>query len=115
MAGIDFAEVVQLIGPFGVVAGLVSGIWYRVENKIEKVRSDAAAAVSAANDKAHANETALAEFKLEVTKEYASWETVRAIEARLTERMDNLAESVMKMPDAIVDRIFKLVNMSAGK
>jgi hypothetical protein len=114
-ATVDFTEILQLVGPFAALAGLVSGIWYRVEGKIEKVRSDADTAIEAANDKAHANEKALADFKLEVTKEYASWETVKAIETRLTERMDNLAESVMKMPDAIVDRIFKMVNMSAGK
>jgi hypothetical protein len=32
---------------------------------------------------------------------------VRSIEARLTERMDGLSEAVMKMPDAVVDRIMK--------
>ena len=111
----DFSEVMQLVGPFGVIAGLVSGIWYRVEGKIEQVRTEATAATVAASDKAHDNEKALADFKLKVAEEYASWDTVRAIEARLTERMDSLSDNVMKMPDVIVDRIFKLLNMSAGK
>jgi hypothetical protein len=109
------AEALQLVGPFLAIAGFISGVWWKVEGRIEKVRTDAATAVAVASEKAHDNERELASFKLKVAEEYASWETVKAIEARLTERMDNLADNVMKMPEVIVDRIFKIINMSAGK
>jgi len=44
-------------------------------------------------------------LQIEGRRGIRSWETVRAIEARLTERMDSLSDQVMKMPDAIVERM----------
>ena len=52
-------------------------------------------------------EKQLSDFKLKVAEEYASWDTVRSIETRLTERMDELSSNVMNMPDAVLDRIVK--------
>jgi hypothetical protein len=100
-------SVVSVAGPFIAAAGLVLTVWWRVDGKIDRARLEAEAAAKGAVEKAHETEKALAEFKLKVAEEYASWETVRSIETRLTERMDGLAEQVMKMPDAIVDRIMK--------
>jgi hypothetical protein len=104
----EFSEALQLAGPLIAAAGLISGVWYRLESKVDKVKTDADVAV-------HALEKQLTDFKLKVVEEYASWETVKAIEGRLTERMDNLTEQVMKMPDAIVDRMIKMINLNAGK
>jgi hypothetical protein len=103
----DFSEAMQLVGPFVAVAGFISGVWYKVESKIDTVRSDAAVAAAAAQAKAESAQKELTDFKLKVVEEYASWDTVRSIENRLTERMDNLSEQVMKMPEAVVDRITK--------
>jgi hypothetical protein len=86
----------------------VLGLWKKMETRITDVEVQATA-------KVHAVETALSDFKLKVAEEYASWDTVRSIEARLTERMDNLSENVMKMPDLIVDRIFKILNLNGSK
>ncbi|MHC2552308.1 hypothetical protein [Bradyrhizobium elkanii] len=107
-ADVTLETVLSLAGPMIAAAGFVSGVWYRMESKVESVRKEGAAAV-------HVVEKELSEFKLKVAEEYASWETVKSIETRLTERMDSLSENVMRMPDLIVDRIFKMVNMSAGK
>lgn len=101
----------SLAGPLIAAAGFVSGVWYRMENRVENARKEARESVdkvrTEATDKAHAVEKELAELKLKMAEEYASWDTVRAIESRLTERMDGLSEAVMKMPDAVVDRIMK--------
>jgi hypothetical protein len=112
---ITLDTIVNIAGPIIAAAAFISGVWWRVEGKIDKVRTDADAAAKAASEKAHATEKELAEFKLKVAEEYASWETVRAIEVRLTERMDNLSENVMKMPDVIVDRIVNMVKLSQLK
>jgi hypothetical protein len=95
------------IGPFCAAAGLVLGVWYRVDGKIEAAKTAADKATAAAGEKAAAVERELSEFKVKVAEEYASWDTVRSIETRLTERMDELSDIVMKMPDAVLDRITK--------
>jgi hypothetical protein len=113
--GIEFSEVLPLVGPIVAAAGLVSGVWWKVEGKIEKVRTDSVAAAAAAQAKAEAAKNELNEFKIKVVEEYASWETVRAIESRLTARMDSLSEQVVKMPEAVVDRIMKYMNLNPNK
>lgn len=108
----DFSDMLPYIGPFGVLFGIFSGVWYRVEGKITAGVADAKAAGTAAAKKAEEAEKALNEFKLKVAEEYASWDTVRSIEARLTERIDGLSEQVMKMPDMIVARIVDMIKLS---
>ena len=108
---VELSEVVQYVGPFGVLFGIFSGVWYRVEGKITAGVADAKAAGIAASKRAEESEKALAEFKLKVAEEYASWDTVRSIESRLTERMDDISDQVMKMPDAVADRIMKYLTL----
>jgi hypothetical protein len=108
----DFSDMIPYIGPVGVLFGIFSGVWYRVEGKITAGVADAKAAGLAAAKKAEEADKALNEFKLKVAEEYASWDTVRSIEARLTERIDGLSEQVMKMPDMIVARIVDMIKLS---
>jgi hypothetical protein len=89
-------NIATVAGPFIAAVGLILGVWWRVDGKIDE-----------ANKKAHTNEMELAAFKLKVAEEYASWDTVKSIENRLTERMDDLSDQVMKLPDVMVDRIMK--------
>jgi hypothetical protein len=108
---ITLDTIVNIAGPIIAAAAFISGVWWRVESKIDKVRTDADTAAKSVSEKARATEKELAEFKLKVAEEYASWETVKSIEDRLTERMDGIAEQVMKMPDAVVDRIMKYLSI----
>jgi hypothetical protein len=108
---IGFSDAVQLAGPLIAAAGLVLGVWYRVEGKVDKVRADANASAAAAHQKAEEAVKELNAFKMKVVEEYASWDTVRSIEGRLSERMDNITDAVMKMPDAVVDRIMKYLTL----
>lgn len=110
---IDFSEALQLVGPFVAAAGLISGVWYRVEGKIDAAKKEASATAAAAAAKAEGAVKELADFKLKVAEEYASWDTVRSIETRLTERMDSLSGQVMKMPDVIVDRIVSMLKLTS--
>ncbi|MGY2919462.1 hypothetical protein [Bradyrhizobium sp. USDA 3262] len=107
LADVTLADVLSLAGPLIAVAGAISGVWYRMETKVESVRKDAA-------DSIHSVEKELSNFKMKVVEEYASWDTVRAIETRLTERMDGLSNQVMAMPDAVVDRITKFLNLKSA-
>ncbi|WP_316207373.1 hypothetical protein [Bradyrhizobium sp. SZCCHNR3118] len=108
----EISQALPYVMPFVALFGLISGIWYRVEGKLNAGVADAKAAGLAAQKRAEEAEKALTDFKLEVVRDYASWDTVKSIEARLTERMDNLSEQVMKMPDAVVDRIAKYVSIN---
>jgi hypothetical protein len=108
----DISETLPYVGPFLGIIGFISGVWYRLEGKITAAVADAKSAGTAAAKKAEDAEKSLNEFKLKVVEEYASWDTVRAIETRLTARMDNLSEQVMKMPDAISDRLLKMLNLN---
>ncbi|WP_316196554.1 hypothetical protein [Bradyrhizobium sp. SZCCHNS3053] len=111
----DVAQALPYVMPFVALFGLISGIWYRVEGKINAGVADAKASGMAAQKRAEEAEKSLFDFKLKVAEEYASWETVRSIESRLTERMDDLTQNVMKMPDAIVDRIVNMLRLAQHK
>jgi hypothetical protein len=102
LSDVTLDAVLSLAGPLIAAAGFISGVWYRMESKVETVRKEAA-------DSIHVVEKELANFKMKVVEEYASWDTVRSIETRLTERMDGLSSQVMAMPDAVVDRITKFL------
>jgi hypothetical protein len=106
LSDVTLDAVLSLAGPLIAATGLISGVWYRMETKVESVRRDAA-------DSVHAVEKELSNFKMKVVEEYASWDTVRSIETRLTERMDGLSNQVMAMPDAVVDRITKFLNLKS--
>ena len=95
------------IAPFCMAATLIIGVWRRVDGKIEAAQDAADTAHAFATEKAHDVEKQLSDFKLKVAEEYASWDTVRSIETRLIERMDELSSNVMNMPDAVLDRIVK--------
>ena len=108
----DVTEALPYVGPFLGIIGFISGVWYRVEGKINAGVADAKSAGLAAAKKAEDAEKALADFKLKVAEEYASWDTLRSIETRLTQRMDSLSEQVMKMPDQIVNRMVDMIKLS---
>lgn len=109
------ASLISLAGPVIAAAGLISGVWWRMESKVDTVRTDAEEHVRQARAETHAVEKELATFRLEVTRDYASWDTVKAIESRLTARMDSLSAEVSKMPEAIVDRIMKYTSLNLAK
>jgi hypothetical protein len=111
----DFNQALPYVMPLLGLFGMISGIWYRVEGKINAGVADAKAAGLVAHKRAEDAEKALNEFRLEVVREYASWDTVKAIESRLTERMDNLSGQVMKMPDQIVERMVNMLRLSQNK
>jgi hypothetical protein len=111
----DIAAMLPYIGPFLGIIGFISGVWYRVEGKITAGVADAKAAGTAAAKKAEEADKALSDFKLKVAEEYASWDTLRSIETRLTQRMDSLSEQVMKMPDQIVNRMVDMIKLSSNK
>jgi hypothetical protein len=108
----DFNAALPYVMPIVGLFGMISGIWYRVESKINAGVADAKAAGVVAHQRAEEAERALNAFRLEVVREYASWDTVKAIESRLSERMDNLSEQVMKMPDQIAERMFNMIKLS---
>lgn len=107
----DIAAALPYVGPFLAIVGFISGIWYKVEGRITAQFTEAKAAGTAAAKKAEDAEKALSDFKLKVAEEYASWDTVRAIETRLTERIDNLSLQVMEMPDKIVQRMVDMMKL----
>jgi hypothetical protein len=104
----ETSQIISLAGPTLTAIIAIIGVWKKMESRITDVEAQSTI-------KVHAVETALSDFKLKVAEEYASWETVRSIEGRLTERMDNLSEQVMKMPDLIVDRMLKMINLNTNK
>lgn len=108
----DFTQALPYVMPFVGLFGLISGIWYRVEGKINAGVADAKAAGLAAQRRAEESDKELSAFKLKVAEEYASWDTLRSIETRLTQRMDSLSEQVMKMPDQIVNRMVDMIKLS---
>jgi uncharacterized coiled-coil protein SlyX len=102
----ETSQIISLAGPTLTAIIAIIGVWKKMESRITDVEAQSTI-------KVHAVETALSDFKLKVAEEYASWETVRSIESRLTERMDNLSTQVMAMPEAVVDRITKYLALKS--
>jgi len=57
---------------FFTVASAVSGIWWRIEGKLDKVRQEMALATTAAEAKASLTAMQLAEYKVHVAETYIS-------------------------------------------
>ncbi|MGJ4953009.1 hypothetical protein [Bradyrhizobium sp. HKCCYLS20291] len=106
---ISLESIAGLYGPTVALIGLTLTISWRLSGKIDEAKAAGEAAAKSATEKAHKLERELAEFRLKVAEEYASWDTVKAIETRLTERMDDISDQVMKLPDVVVDRIMKFL------
>lgn len=108
-------DLLPYFGPVILALGFISGVWYRIEGKINAGVADAKKAGTDAAKKAEEAEKALNEFKLKVVQDYVLWDTVRLIEHRLTERMDSLSQQLVTMPDAVVDRIMKYTKLNPQK
>ncbi|WP_315729780.1 hypothetical protein [Bradyrhizobium sp. SZCCHNRI2010] len=107
---INIESLVGLFGPTVAAIALILTIAWRMNGKIEDAKATGQEAAKSATEKVHKIEKELADFKLKVAEEYASWETVKSIESRLTERMDVISDQVMQLPDVVVDRIMKFLN-----
>lgn len=95
----------NIISSLGILLTFIMaliGVWWKFEVRIRDIESKAL-------DAARGAEKQLNDFKLHVTQEYASWDTVRLIEDRLTKRIDLVSEQIMKLPDTVVERLSKLV------
>lgn len=57
---------------FIAVASAVSGIWWRIESRIDKVKTDQALSIAATEAKASITATQLAEYKVHVAETYIS-------------------------------------------
>jgi hypothetical protein len=56
-------------------------------------------------------EKELAAFKLLVVEKYASYESVQQAHSRLEDRIEKMAHDVSKMPDLLVDRIMRFMDL----
>lgn len=71
----------QIAGLLVPGAGALMGVWYRLHNQII------------------ANQTALADFKLQVAKEYATTAAIKEVEDRIVQAIDRLGDRLDKFVD----------------
>ncbi len=95
------SEIMAVVGFFVMLFGALSGIWWRIEGRVEKAKVEASTIAATANALASLTRQELAEHKLHtaetyVTKQGLSEQTqslLRAIES-LGTRIDSIGERI---------------------
>jgi hypothetical protein len=104
MADFTYANAIQLVSLLFVGLGSLLGVWWRMEQRIRAVETKA-------SDEVRSVEKQFADYKLEVAQEYATWNTVKDIQTGLVNRMDSMSARLETMPDVVVERIMKFLNL----
>ncbi|WP_313666296.1 hypothetical protein [Shinella sp.] len=100
-------EIMAVVGFFVMLSGTLWGVWWRIEGKVEKAKTEAAAVAASANALASLTRQELAEHKLHTAETYVTKagmqeqtsQIMRAIETvghrieGLNERLDRMYEN----------------------
>lgn len=98
------SEIMAVVGFFVMLFGTLSGIWWRIEGKVEKAKTEAAGVAASANALALLTRQELAEHKLHVSETYVTKagmqeqtsQILRSIES-VGNRIDGLHERLDRM------------------
>jgi hypothetical protein len=97
----------EMLGFLGGLLSLVIGLWARLERRLRGTEREANAKIGEVEREAHAKiegvEKSLADYKLEVAKNYASNAHLKDLEARLLDSIRQLKEDIRELPKNIVD------------
>jgi hypothetical protein len=104
MADFTYANAIQLVSLLFVGLGSLLGVWWRMEQRIRAVETKA-------SDEVRSVDKQLSEYKLEVAQDYATWNSVKEFQTGLVNRMDNMSARLETMPDVVVERIMKFLNL----
>ena len=102
-----WAQLVGGIGFFILVSGTLWGIWWRIEGRVEKAKTEASGMASAANALATLTRQELADHKLHTAETYVTKagmqeqtaQIMRAIEG-VGNRIDSLGERLDRLYEA---------------
>jgi hypothetical protein len=87
---ITWEQAVFIVGILAAFVGLVAAIWFRIEQRIND-----------ASEIARFTQKNLDDFKLDVTKNYASILHIQSVEERLVRAVDELKHSINEMPTRV--------------
>lgn len=93
------------------IFGTISGIWWRIENRIERARSDADTKAQAAHGTASLALAQLADFKLEAARTYVGKSDVQQVRDEILGAVDGLKTSL----DRMNERLDRVVENSAKR
>lgn len=121
-----WANAIALASLLLVGLSALLGVWYRLyqsnlqvqsdcDKKVSDTRSDCETKIAAVRaecaNKVAGVERELHEFRLHVVEKYASWDTVDKAHKRLEDRIEKMAQDVNQMPDILVDRIMRFLDL----
>jgi hypothetical protein len=95
---------IALIGLAFTVVSSVIGVWRRIDVRVQEVDSRAIERIADITKE-------ISDYKLHVAEKYASADNVEKIEERLNERLDALSHQVSSLPDVVVERIMKFLQI----
>lgn len=101
-------EIMAVVSFFVMLFGALSGVWWRVEGKVDKARSEATDKAIAASMKADIVVTQLAELRLYVAENYVS-------KAGHRETMDQVMEAIGAVRQAVDALSGRIDRMYDGK
>lgn len=101
------AEVMAAVGFFVMLFGALSGIWWRIEGRVDKAKTEASGMAAAANALATLTRQELADHKLHTAETYVTKagmqeqtaQIMRAIEG-VGNRIDGLGERLDRLYEA---------------
>ncbi|MCD1264090.1 hypothetical protein B5M44_04020 [Shinella sumterensis] len=101
------SEIMAVVGFFVMLSGTLWGIWWRIEGKVEKAKTEAAGVAASANALALLTRQELADHKLHTAETYVTKagmqeqtaQIMRAIEG-VGNRIDGLGERLDRLYEA---------------
>lgn len=96
-------------------SSMLFGVWWHLEQRVRAAKADALKEIAKVKDEAAEKRAVLqkelTDFKIHVVEKYASWDTVEKTTKRLEDRIESMASDVSKMPDVVVERIMKFLDL----
>jgi hypothetical protein len=112
---LTIGNIVALLGFLFTVLTAIVGVWWKMHMSVEEAKQEARHKINnvemAAEARVRAIEKELNDFRIHAVSHFATWEALNSIDSKLVIRIDDLQTHVMNMPDLILERISRYINL----
>ena len=101
-----WAQLVGGIGFFILISGTLWGIWWRIEGKVDRAKTEASAVASAANALAALSRQELADHRLHCSEVFATKQGMQEQTAQILRSIEGVGSRIDSMNERL-DRAFE--------